>query len=474
MFKVVTDQLKVSQGWVRCGQCAEVFEAPEHMQAAASPAAAVAVAVSAPQSIAPSVSPALPLSTRALAAGNAALRNPDAIASKADAADTTPHDVPESPVADAFIDSSWAPARTFADQHRLLPGRHLAPANGSATNSDFDPERWQQAHQARLLQQAQASDALSGTPPLASSLPSRSPAETPLPVVAPSSVRPSLLAADAPRPAPPTLRPLFPLADAASAPFPVAVPEARPYGFTKAKKSASPSTFDPFATPDPLDTWSSSPASALAQARQAPFEPHSELPELSDVHDVSFVRQAQRQAFWRRPVIRALSGLVALMLCAVLALQWGLQNRDALAARSPQWSAWVMAACVPLKCSVRAPRNIEQVVIDSSGFNQLAPDVYQLSVTLKNRSAVAVQIPALEVTLTDTADRPLLRRVVLPADFAPTTAMAPTLAAGGELQGVVHITLVAAPKGADTNPETPAPAGSWPVVGYRLLAFYPD
>src|SRR5689334_20015778 len=31
MFKVVTDQLKVSQGWVRCGHCAEVFDASAHL-----------------------------------------------------------------------------------------------------------------------------------------------------------------------------------------------------------------------------------------------------------------------------------------------------------------------------------------------------------------------------------------------------------------------------------------------------------
>ena len=31
-FKVVTDQLKVSQGWVRCGQCAKVFDASQTLQ----------------------------------------------------------------------------------------------------------------------------------------------------------------------------------------------------------------------------------------------------------------------------------------------------------------------------------------------------------------------------------------------------------------------------------------------------------
>ena len=32
MFKVVPDQLRVSQGWVRCGQCDEVFDANAHLR----------------------------------------------------------------------------------------------------------------------------------------------------------------------------------------------------------------------------------------------------------------------------------------------------------------------------------------------------------------------------------------------------------------------------------------------------------
>ena len=37
MFKVVTDQLKISQGWVRCGHCTEVFDASLHLQAIQNP-----------------------------------------------------------------------------------------------------------------------------------------------------------------------------------------------------------------------------------------------------------------------------------------------------------------------------------------------------------------------------------------------------------------------------------------------------
>jgi predicted Zn finger-like uncharacterized protein len=31
LFKVVADQLKISQGWVRCGQCAHVFDAQANL-----------------------------------------------------------------------------------------------------------------------------------------------------------------------------------------------------------------------------------------------------------------------------------------------------------------------------------------------------------------------------------------------------------------------------------------------------------
>src|SRR5205085_9077524 len=31
MFRVVPDQLKISEGWVRCGHCSEVFDATSHL-----------------------------------------------------------------------------------------------------------------------------------------------------------------------------------------------------------------------------------------------------------------------------------------------------------------------------------------------------------------------------------------------------------------------------------------------------------
>ena len=41
-FRVVADQLRISEGWVRCGRCQEVFDASQALEAL--PAAPVAAA----------------------------------------------------------------------------------------------------------------------------------------------------------------------------------------------------------------------------------------------------------------------------------------------------------------------------------------------------------------------------------------------------------------------------------------------
>jgi len=31
LYKLVPDQLRISQGWVKCGQCGEIFDASRHL-----------------------------------------------------------------------------------------------------------------------------------------------------------------------------------------------------------------------------------------------------------------------------------------------------------------------------------------------------------------------------------------------------------------------------------------------------------
>jgi predicted Zn finger-like uncharacterized protein len=48
MFKVVPDQLRISEGWVRCGHCAEVFDASAYLQGDEVPAAQLRAADTTP------------------------------------------------------------------------------------------------------------------------------------------------------------------------------------------------------------------------------------------------------------------------------------------------------------------------------------------------------------------------------------------------------------------------------------------
>jgi hypothetical protein len=149
--------------------------------------------------------------------------------------------------------------------------------------------------------------------------------------------------------------------------------------------------------------------------------------------------------------------LLVLVLAAALGVQIALHERDRLAALHPQWRPALQALCQVAGCKVGPQRRIESIVIDSSGFVRLRQDAYRLSVTLKNLAPQPVAMPALELTLTDSQDQPLLRKVVqarelgaAPETLSPTSdwSASATLALGGT-----------------------AEAGR--VAGYRLLAFYP-
>ena len=98
----------------------------------------------------------------------------------------------------------------------------------------------------------------------------------------------------------------------------------------------------------------------------------------------------------------------------------------------------------------------DAVVIDSSAFNRVNTNTFRFGVTLRNMADIDVATPALELTLTDVQDQPLLRRVVSAAELgAPAT-----LGARGEFSGTNELKVNDIP-----NPGA--------IVGYRLMAFYP-
>lgn len=173
--------------------------------------------------------------------------------------------------------------------------------------------------------------------------------------------------------------------------------------------------------------------------------------------DVSFVREARRKAFWRRPATRVVLVLLALVLSALLALQAAVHERDRLAAAEPRMRPLLEGLCVPLGCRVGPPRRIDAIAIDSSGFTKVRADSYRLTFSLKNRAAQPVAIPALELTLTDTQDQAVIRRVLTARELGATSE---TIAPAAQWSGAASLVL-------------DVPGNGSRIAGYRLLAFYP-
>lgn len=171
-----------------------------------------------------------------------------------------------------------------------------------------------------------------------------------------------------------------------------------------------------------------------------------------------FVRQARRQAFWRSPAVRVLLAVLVLAFSGLLLVQWAVHERDRLAARHPVMAPWLTQLCEPLGCRLSPPRRIEAVVIDSSTLTRRLGNFYAFDVVLKNTADMAVAMPALELSLTDTQDRVIARRVFLPRELPDAPEQ---IAAQTSLPLNLRLSLADAGNGAGA------------MSGYRALVFYP-
>jgi len=169
------------------------------------------------------------------------------------------------------------------------------------------------------------------------------------------------------------------------------------------------------------------------------------------------VEQARRQLFWKRPLVRVALLVSALGLAALLAAQVAVHDRNRLAVQHPQWKPWLERLCEVAHCKLGPPHRIDAIVIDNSAFSRVRQDTYRLSVTLKNQSTQPVAVPAVELTLTDGQDQPVLRRVLTARELG-----APADTLGPSADWSTSLTLAVTP-----------PSGGNRIAGYRLLAFYP-
>lgn len=158
----------------------------------------------------------------------------------------------------------------------------------------------------------------------------------------------------------------------------------------------------------------------------------------------------------RRPGPWAAGSFVLLLLFAAqLAYVFRVEIADA----QPRARPWLEQACAHLGCTVPYPRNIQQWSIESSDLQSDPEEPARMTLTavLRNRASFTQGYPALELTLTDTQDRAVARRVLGAADYLPPEARAaPGLGPNSEL------TLRLAMDTGELN-----------AAGYRLYLFYP-
>jgi predicted Zn finger-like uncharacterized protein len=93
--------------------------------------------------------------------------------------------------------------------------------------------------------------------------------------------------------------------------------------------------------------------------------------------------------------------------------------RDSLAAHYPEVRPLLVSACTVVGCDMGLPQNVEQIKILGSDL-QAEPGNGKrltLALTLANQASYAQAWPMLQLTLTDTKDSPLARRVFAPSEY---------------------------------------------------------
>ena len=414
-FKVVRDQLRISDGWVRCGRCTEVFDAtldlldtetgltvPPHSFVKPKPPPLTDAPV-----LAPAPDPGLFAAGNPFDALQTGLRSFDA-----QRAPPVPARVPSAawPAVDA-LEISAPPSAPAEPAWRRIQVPPSPPSGGGSL------------HGRRSDPHPQGLDAA------------------------------PVLRNDAPWP----MRRASALQDAAP-PAPL-TPAVAAEGQAQKAARQLPQPVDAPAVPD------SASASVLRQAStDSADSPSASPPRDAALEDADFMASQPDllmppAAPRGRAVRRGLMALLVLLAGTLLAAQVLRHERDAWAASQPALRPAIAALCRLSGCVVSVPRRIDAVRIDGSSFTPSRQgERYELMFTLRNAAPTAVAMPSIELSLLDGNERPVVRRVFHPADFGAPALMGP------RAEQVAHLHLAL---------RLPPEQRALPVMGYSMLAFYP-
>ena len=192
-------------------------------------------------------------------------------------------------------------------------------------------------------------------------------------------------------------------------------------------------------------------AAVFDAAPEAPVVDPSE----AEAHPApAFLREAERSAHWRRPRVRIALSLGAAALTIVGVLQMAHHFRDAAAVRWPGLRPVLTQWCGIASCTIEPLRRIEAVSVESTGLAK-APgtEAFRLAVGLRNRSSVPIALPWIELSLTDGTGHLVARKALAATEFKPPSPL---------LQ-----------PGADIVLQTLLSARGLQVTGYTVEVFYP-
>ena len=151
--------------------------------------------------------------------------------------------------------------------------------------------------------------------------------------------------------------------------------------------------------------------------------------------------------------------LVALLLGLLLTGQVAFHYRSEIAIKAPSLKPVLQLFSETFNTDLALPRHVERVSIEASDLqtDRSRNNLLLLTATVRNRARYEQAYPSLELSLTDTGDTPIVRRVFGPADYLPPAVLTnQPFAASSDVAVRLWI---------DAKDVTAA--------GYRLYVFYP-
>ena len=197
------------------------------------------------------------------------------------------------------------------------------------------------------------------------------------------------------------------------------------------------------------------PESAEVSVQELPAAGFEEAPEEEEAQGGPAAPAPVSRPAGRRRMWLAGSALLVLVLLAQIAMQF----RGDIALLFPETGTIFREICTALGCEVPLPRHADLIGIESSDLqaDPSNPSVMVLTATLRNRAMFPQSHPSLELTLTDSQDQPLARRVLAPRDYLGQGA---SLDAGFQANSELSVKVF-------------LEASSLKATGYRLYLFYP-